>query len=159
MITHNPNNQLKMTMPAAAATAATAALRKEYLKHDAVIYYLQNFYDDFLEYKSLTNDEVMEMNNPEIEIFWDEYEIYTFGPLNYIGSTVLPSEKSIINAKINMDYNKGINICDYNYVFNSQLLDCIYSCFWNSMLTGDTGEFTRKQYIQILLLQPKLELK
>ena len=159
MITHNPNKQLKMTMPAAAAATTTAALRKEYLNYDAVIYCLQNFYDDFLEYKSLTNDEVMEMNQSEIEIFWDEYEMYSFGPLNYIGSREMPNEKSKINAKINMDYNKGINICDYNYVCNSQLLNCIYSCFWNSTLTGYTGEFTRKQYIQILLLQPKLELK
>lgn len=149
-----------MTMPAsAAATATAAALRKKKLNYDAVIYCLQNFYDDFLEYNSLTNDQVMEMNKTEIEIFWDEYEIYTFGPLNYIGSSVLPSEKSIINAKINMDYNKGINICDYNYVFNSQLLNCIYAWFWNSTLTGNNGEFTRKQDIQMLLLEPKLELK
>jgi|Laugresbdmm110sd_1035091.scaffolds.fasta_scaffold226251_1 hypothetical protein len=132
------------------AAATSTALRKEYLNYDAVIYCLQNFYDDFLEYNSLTNEKVMEMNKTEIEIFWDEYEIYSFGPLNYIGSTVLPSEKSIINATINMDYNKGINICDYNYVFNSQLLNYMYAWFWNS---------TQKQYIQILLLEPKLELK
>lgn len=146
-----------MTMPASAAAAP--ALRKKKINYDAVIYCLQNFYDDFLEYNSLTNDQVMEMNKTEIEIFWDEYEIYTFGPLNYIGSTVLPSEFSIINAKINMDYNKGINICDYNYVFNSQLLNYIYVWFWNSTLTGNNGEFTRKQDIQMLLLEPKLELK
>jgi uncharacterized membrane protein len=138
-----------MTMPASAAAAAPA-LRKEYLSYDAVIYCLQNFYDDFLEYNSLTNEQVMEMNKTELEIFWDEYEIYTFGPLNYIGSIEMPNEKSIINAKINMGYNKGINICDYNYVFNSQLLNYMYAWFWNS---------TQKQYIQILLLEPKLELK
>ena len=149
-----------MNMPAsAAADPAAPALRKKKINYDAVIYCLQNFYDDFLEYNSLTNDQVMEMNKTEIEIFWDEYEIYTFGPLNYIGSTDLPSEKSIINAKINMDYNKGINICDYNYVFNSQLLNYIYEWFWNSTLTGNNGEFTRKQDIQMLLLEPKLELK
>lgn len=143
------------------STAATkVSLCKEYLKYDAVIYCLQNIYDEFLEYKSLTNDEVMKMNPTELELFWDEYEIYSFGPIHYIGYTEMPREKSKINAKINIDYNEGINICDDKYLYNSQLLNCIYSCFWNSALTLNTeGETTRKQYIQFLLLQPKLELK
>ena len=129
---------------------------RENLKYDAVIYVLQNIYDDFLEYKSLTNDAVIEMNPNEIENFWDEFEIYSFGPSNYTGYTDIPSEKSKLHAKINMDYNKGENICNSNYLYNSQLLNSIYSYFWSDLLTNDP---TRKQMIQNLLLQPKLELK
>lgn len=137
-------------------TATESALFKEYLKYDAVVYCLQKIYDDFLEYKSLTNDEVIEMNTAEIEKIWDEYEIYSFGPSNYTGYNDIPSEKSKLNAKINIDYNKGVNICDDQYLYNSQLLNCIYLYFWSSILTGD---ITRKQYIQKILLEPKMELK
>ena len=143
-----------MSMPA--TSRDPAVLSKEYLNYDAVIYVLQEIYDDFLEYKLLKNGEVIEMNTAEMENFWDEYEVYSFGPLNYTGYTDIPTAKSKTNAKINMDYNKGVNICDECYLYNSQLLNCIYSCFWNSTLTGD---FKRTRYIQNVLLQPKLELK
>jgi hypothetical protein len=134
-------------------TETRTDLCKEYLKYEVVIHYLQNVYDQFLEYKSLTNFEVIEMNAGEIEIFWNEYDIYAFGIFSYIGYTNISSENSKLNAQINIDYNKGIDICEDNYVYNYELLMCIYLYFW-----GHAND-NQRQYIQKILIEPRLELK
>lgn len=130
------------------------ALRKEYLKYEVVIYYLQNIYDQFLEYKTLTSNEVIEMSRDEIEIFWNEYEMYTFGIFSYIGgtNTDMLSETSKINAQINIEYNKGENICENTYLYNYHLLTCIYLYFWGHNANA-------QQNIKNILIEPKIELK
>lgn len=126
-------------------------LCKEPLKYDAVIYVLQTTYDEFLEYKSLTFNILINMNKTEMELFWTQYEIYIFGLLSYIDCINMPKEKSKINSKINMDYNNGVNICDESYLHHKHLIGGIHLYFWTSI--------TQKQHIQKILIQPKLELK